>query len=287
MTDTTGPLGPTMRHLCVCADDFGMSPGINAAVLELAELGKISATSGMVRRGAWAAGARALRRLDATRLDVGLHLDLTRPDTPDGPEPGLAGLIARTYTRTVFSPVLHADIRDQFTRFEDAMGRAPAFVDGHRHVHQFPVVRELLVDEIVRRYPESPPWVRYTAPGAWSGPDRLKARVIHALGGARLAALAAEHGIPVSRRLLGVYDFTGDVQGYEARLADWLAACRTGDVLMCHPSTGIQPGDPHGSARMREYAVLRALSLPPQGQAGAIAITPLSQVFRRGELAHA
>ena len=57
MTDTTGPLGPTMRHLCVCADDFGMSPGINAAVLELAELGKISATSGMVRRGAWAAGA--------------------------------------------------------------------------------------------------------------------------------------------------------------------------------------------------------------------------------------
>jgi hypothetical protein len=38
---------------------------------------------------------------------------------------------------------------------------------------------------------------------------------------------------------------------------------------------------------MREYAVLRALSLPPQGQAGAIAITPLSQVFRRGELAHA
>lgn len=287
MTDTSGPPGPTLRHLCVCADDFGMSTGVNAAVLDLAELGKISATSGMVRRGAWATGARALRRLDSARLDVGLHLDLTRPETPDGPEPGLAGLIARTYSRTVFSPVLYADIRDQFTRFEDAMGRPPAYVDGHRHVHQFPVVRELLVDEILRRYPTSPPWVRYTAPGSRRGPDRLKARVIHALGGAGLAALATKHGIPVSRRLLGVYDFTGDIQSYERHLAEWLAACRTGDVLMCHPSTSIQPGDPHGAARMREYAVLRALSLQGHGQAGEIAITPLSQVLRHGELAHA
>jgi predicted glycoside hydrolase/deacetylase ChbG (UPF0249 family) len=288
MTDTSGPQRPTTtRYLCVCADDFGMSLGVNSAVLDLVELGKVSATSGMVRRGAWAAGARALRGLDPARLDVGLHLDLTRPGTPDGPEPGLAGLIARTWTRTVFTPALYADIRDQFTRFEDAMGRAPAFVDGHRHVHQFPVVRDLLVEEIVRRYGASPPWVRYTAPGSNGGPDRLKARVIHALGGARLAALATRHGIPVSRRLLGVYDFTGDLQSYERHLADWLAACRTGDVLMCHPSAGIQPGDPHGSARMREYAVLRTLALAPHERPGPIAIAPLSRLLQRGELVHA
>lgn len=288
MTDTSGPQRPTTtRYLCVCADDFGLSPGVNSAVLDLVELGKVSATSGMVRRGAWAAGARALRRLDPAQLDVGLHLDLTRPDTLEGPEPGLAGLIARTWTRTVFTPALYADIRDQFTRFEDAMGRAPAFVDGHRHVHQFPVVRDLLVEEIVRRYGASPPWVRYTAPGCNGGPDRLKARIIHALGGARLAALATRHGIPVSRRLLGVYDFTGDMQSYERHLTEWLAACRTGDVLMCHPSAGVQPGDPHGSARMREYAVLRDLALPLHGRAAPIAIAPLSQLLQRGELVHA
>lgn len=283
MTDTTGPLEPTMRHLCVCADDFGMGPGINAAVLELAELGKISATSGMVRRSAWAAGARALRRLDATRLDVGLHLDLTRPDTPDGPEPGLAGLIARTYTRTVFSPVLHADIRDQFTRFEDAMGRAPAFVDGHRHVHQFPVVRELLVQEIARRYPSSPPWIRNTAPGFRQGPDRLKAEIIHALGGARLAALAERRGIPTSSRLLGVYGFSGDINSHEQRLREWLSASRTGDVLMCHPSAGLMPGDPHGGARLREYTALLALE-PAQALRDAggseVTLAPLTRCLQ-------
>ncbi|REN21420.1 ChbG/HpnK family deacetylase, partial [Mycobacterium tuberculosis] len=97
--------------------------------------GKISATSGMVRREAWLAGAKVLRRLDPAQFDAGLHLDLTRPARAGGPEPGLGGLLARTYTRTIFAPGLQADIRDQFTRFEDAMGRAPAFVDGHRHVH--------------------------------------------------------------------------------------------------------------------------------------------------------
>ena len=66
------------RYLCICADDFGMSAGINSAVLDLAEQGKISATGGMVRREAWLAGARMLRRLDPAQFDAGLHLDLTR-----------------------------------------------------------------------------------------------------------------------------------------------------------------------------------------------------------------
>jgi len=254
-----------------------MSAGINSAVFDLAELGRISATSGMVRRDEWRAGAMVLRRIDPARLDVGLHLDLTRPVRAGGNEPGLLGLLARTYTHTVFAPGLQADIRDQFTRFEDAMGRAPAFIDGHRHVHQLPVVRELLVEEIARRYAASPPWVRNTAPGWRHGPGRWKARGIHALGGARLAALAAQRGIPMSRHLLGVYDFSGDMQRHEQRLSEWLAACRTGDVLMCHPSIGIMPGDPHGAARLREYAVLRGLKLAADGEGGGVALAPLSR----------
>jgi predicted glycoside hydrolase/deacetylase ChbG (UPF0249 family) len=269
------------RHICICADDFGMGAGINAAVIDLAGQGKLSATSAMVRRGAWLAGARALGRIAPAQLDVGLHLDLTPPARPDGPEPGLAGLLARTYTRTASVPALRADIRDQFTRFEDAMGRGPAFVDGHRHVHQFPVVRELVLEEIAQRYPTAPPWVRGTAPGWRHGPGRWKAALVHALGGPGMEALAAQRGIPMSRRLLGVYDFSGDACGYAQRVADWLAACRNGDVLMCHPAAGTHAGDPHGAARLREYSVLHALVLPPPGRDGGIALSPLSRLLQR------
>jgi predicted glycoside hydrolase/deacetylase ChbG (UPF0249 family) len=275
-------MSEALRYLCICADDFGMSAGINSAVFDLAEQGKISAASCMVRRDAWLTGTRMLRRIDPARFDAGLHLDLTRPARAGGTEPGLFGLLAQTYTRTVFAPGLQADIRDQLTRFEDAMGRAPAFVDGHRHVHQFPVVRDLLVEEIARRYAAAPPWIRSTAPGLRQGPERLKARVIHALGGARLATLAAQRGIPMSSHLLGVYDFSGDMQQHEQRLSEWISVCNTGDVLMCHPSAGIEPGDPHGAARLREYALLRELVLATQDDSSGIALAPLSQHLRRG-----
>jgi len=285
MTETVGTLpSAASRHLCICADDFGMSMGINSAIFDLAERGKISATSGMVRRSAWQGGAGTLRRFDAGRLDVGLHLDLTRPAVTDGAEPGLAGLIARTCMRAVEAQALRADIRDQLDRFEDAMGCPPAFVDGHRHVHQLPVVRELLVEEIVRRYPMPRPWLRCTA-AATSGPAAggIKAGIIHALGGASLRALARQHGIPVSRGLLGVYDFSGSAADYRRRLSGWIAVSRSGDVLMCHPSAGRMPGDPHGAARLREYAVLRELKVPVSTPFGEVDVAPLSRLVRVGE----
>ena len=272
------------RRLCICVDDFGLSAGVNSAVFDLAERARISATSGMVRRSGWTAGARVLRHLPTERLDVGLHLDLTRPETVDGPEPGLLGLLARTYSRTVFAAALQSDIRNQLDRFEDAMGRAPTFIDGHRHVHQLPVVRALLVEEIARRYAASPPWIRGTAPGPSPGAGgRFKAGLIHALGGKAMATMAAAHGIPTSRRLLGVYDFSGDARGYEKRLGDWLAACRTGDVLMCHPSAGMVSGDPIGAARLREYAVLRAMAWPAAGDVMLVPFSQLAQHVRIGE----
>ncbi|CAN7682805.1 ChbG/HpnK family deacetylase [Variovorax paradoxus] len=287
MTEASGiQPTPASRHLCVCADDFGMSIGINSAVFDLAERGAISATSGMVRRSAWKGGACALRHFDTSRLDVGLHLDLTRPAIADGAEPGLAGLIARTCMRTVYAQALRADIRDQLDRFEDAMGYAPAFVDGHRHVHQLPVVRELLVEEISRRYPAPRPWLRCTAaaaPGAAAG--GIKAGIIHALGGASLRALARRHGIPVSRGLVGVYDFSGSAADYRRRLSAWIAASRSGDVLMCHPSAGLLPSDPHGAARLREYAVLRELEFPVSTLFGEVDIAPLSHLLRMDESA--
>jgi hypothetical protein len=276
----TAPEGT--RPVCICADDFGMGHAINEAVLALVEHERLSAVGCMVRRAAWSSGARLLRRLDRQRTDIGLHLDLTPPAAPGGREPGLLGLLVAPRLRPAARQAIQAEIRTQLARFEDAMGRAPAFVDGHRHVHQFAGVRELLVAELARRYPDAPPWLRSTEPGWRRGSDGFKAGVIHRLGGAALAALAREHGIPTSRRLLGVYGFSGDGQAYRARLLAWLAVAGRGDVLMCHPSLGRVPGDPHGAARMREYAVLRALALPAAGEPGAIRIAPLSAVLQGG-----
>ena len=265
------------RFLCICADDFGMSEGINAAVLDLVVRGAICAASCMVLRGAWASGAAEARQVDPAVADLGLHLELNRPPSDSPSEPALSGLIAAGYLGLLRPGAVRAQIREQLARFEDAMGRPPAFVDGHRHVHQLPVVREALVEELAVRYGIAAPWLRNTAPAAPRLFPRTKADVIFALGGRRLRALAAERGIATSRALLGVYGFDGGAEAYRHRLQQWIATCRSGDVLLCHPSLGDAAPVPHDAARRHEYAVLRTLAFPAETDAGRVLLRPFSR----------
>ena len=266
------------QQLCICADDFGMTPGINAAVLDLIERRKLGATGCLVLREAWRAGATALCSVQPAHADVGLHLDLTPPLIAGDDEPGLGPLWLRTFSRTTSRRRLQGAIADQLSRFEDGMGRAPAFVDGHRHVHQLPVVRRALLDELARRYADAPPWLRNTRPRAARGADAFKARVIHAMGGRALARDAARRSVPMSRALLGVYDFTGGDAAYRRRLQGWLSVARSGDVLMCHPSAGDGAATPHDAARIAEYRVLAAMTFPwTSGTGAVVTLAPLSQ----------
>ena len=58
--------------------------------------------------------------------------------------------------------LLRTEIAAQLDTFTQALGRAPAYIDGHQHVHQLPVVRTLLLEEIARRYPAAALWLRST-----------------------------------------------------------------------------------------------------------------------------
>ncbi|MEO5738734.1 MAG: ChbG/HpnK family deacetylase [Variovorax sp.] len=264
-----------LRYLCICADDFGLSEGINGAVMDLAARGRISATGCMVRRHHWTSGARELRQLDPAKIDVGLHLDLDFPALRGGHEGRLVPLIAASYFGKLNAGRVRLEIQEQLDLFEQSMDRAPAFVDGHRHVHQLPVVREMLIEELSQRYRSAPPWLRNTACNTRGARLPDKAGLVHLFGGAAFAELASRHGLPLSRNLLGVYPFSADDIGYGRYLATWLAAFQTGDVLMCHPSLGDFPEVPHGAARMREYQVLRNC-VALHGGAGKFDIAPLS-----------
>ena len=247
-----------MNRVYICVDDCGLNASVNAAVTDLAANDCISATGLLVWRQASEQAAVALRSPVCRRLQVGLHLDLGSLTGPAGTDGRLSSLIAASYSGMLRPQAVRLVVNAQLQRFEDLMGRAPAFVDGHQHVHQLPVVRQVLVQEIVRRYTHRPPWLRVTAPPVERRIPRRKQDVIFTLGGRALRALAARHKLPISRRLLGVYDFKGTEEDYSRRLQGWMAQNRPGDVLMCHPAVGPTEGDPHSEARRNEYAVLSA-----------------------------
>lgn len=273
MTASVGP-----RRLCICADDYGMSAGINAAVLNLAERGRISATGCMVLRSAWKAGAQRLGALSPLLLDTGLHLDLSHLPGRDGADSSLGRLIAACYARAVDRTWLREQVRMQLSMFEDAMGRAPSFVDGHRHVHQLPVVRDILVQEMSDRYASQPPWLRSTAPERTTRWLR-KQDLIYALGGRALRRLARQHAMPTNRRLLGVYAFD-DAVPYRRLLGGWVDACADRDVLMCHPSLSRLPSDPIAEARCREYRALNVFDAAAYAaESRPVTISPLSRIL--------
>jgi hypothetical protein len=129
---------PAMRRIVLCIDDYALRPGVDAAVLELAARGLVSATSCLVGSPRWPAAAAALRAVDRSNLDVGLHLDFTEAPFDASLRHGLGDFIARAYLRRLPADRLAREIRAQFDAFEQAMGRAPDHVDGHQHVHQLP-----------------------------------------------------------------------------------------------------------------------------------------------------
>jgi predicted glycoside hydrolase/deacetylase ChbG (UPF0249 family) len=254
----------TRRKICICVDDYGLHDGINMAALDLFRLGRISAVSCLVDGPAWLSGVKALRGVDA-QPEMGLHLNFTEHlGQKFGPQ-SLPRLVFLAYSHQLDRSALKRDIQRQLERFESAMSRAPDFIDGHQHVHQFPVIREVLFEVLNARFASDKPWLRSTcAPRNASVlepfPARFKSWMIEYLGAAAFGRLAKHHGYPQNSHLLGVYGFDLSEKTYLRHLGKWFNHAVSGDVLMCHPSLNGAWDDQILAARNREYRVLTGYS---------------------------
>ncbi|TFY96687.1 ChbG/HpnK family deacetylase [Ramlibacter humi] len=273
-----GPPAPGPRRIAVCVDDFGLHPGVADASSRLADQGRISAVSCMPGAPAWPAGAPELRRLQQRGIELGLHLDLTEHPLDAHLRGGLRTWLLRAFTGRVDRDRLRREIDAQLDRFETDTGTAPAYVDGHQHVHQLPLVRAVLVDALRARYPARLPWLRSTLAG--ENPPGAKARIVQLLGAQGLTELAHRNGIGQNGRLLGIYDFSGGPGRYEALLAGWLRCAADGDLLVCHPATGAPPDDPIGPARRSEYQVLAGPGFGELLLNGNVRIEPLRAILQ-------
>ena len=145
----------TPNRVLLCADDYGLAPGVNEAICDLIAAGRLTATSVMSLCPHWRDGAAPLKDL-ADKADVGLHFTLTdQPPlgampslAPEGRLPPLGALMKRSYTGGLDAAEIRAELARQIDAFTDAWGGPPAYIDGHQHVHQLPTVREAVADAL-------------------------------------------------------------------------------------------------------------------------------------------
>ena len=228
----------------LCADDYGLAPGLGRAIRALIEQGRLQATGCMTGSPYWPDEAALLRPLEG-KAEFGVHLTLT-DHKPLGPMPGLApdgrfpsvgSLVKRAVLRRLDKAEIAAELERQVDAFEASMGRAPDFLDGHHHAHQLPIIRDVVVDLWRRRLKARGGWVR----SCWENPlsiarrgiDPIRATIIALLGLGLRRKLQAE-GAPHNRSFRGVYDFSGKV-AYGELFRIFTEAPPAGTLVMCHP----------------------------------------------------
>ena len=225
------------RRLALCADDFGLALAISAGIARLAHAGRLNAISCLTNGHHWASNSRLLDGL-AAEVDIGLHLNFTegRPLSAalarHWPSlPSLPALIARAHLGALPHAALRAEVQAQLEAFVRVRGVAPAFVDGHQHVHHLPMLRGVVLELIDSVQPR--PAVRSTGRVRGPGAD-LKRWLIERTGGRALARALARRGVAHNAALLGAYDFIDP--DYRALMQGWLAAVPAeGGLLFCHP----------------------------------------------------
>ncbi|MBF0310504.1 MAG: ChbG/HpnK family deacetylase [Magnetococcales bacterium] len=262
--------------ITLCADDYGLAPGVGRAIRSLVAANRLSATSCMTLSPFWPEEAALLRPL-GHRVEVGLHLTLTdHPPlgampklAPDGRLPSLPRLMALAYGRRLDAAEVAGEIERQFAAFDLHFGRAPAFIDGHQHVHQLPVIGSLLLEHYQNRWPASAnpkPWIRRCTeplPAIWRrGVSPLKASLISLMGLSQTRRLRRA-GIPGNNGFRGVRDFK--TSGFASLLESFISPPLEGALIMCHPGYAdaiLAGADAVVGEREEEYAALAGDALP-------------------------
>jgi len=260
-----------LRRIWLCADDYGISHSVDAAIRDLIVRGRLNATSVMVTAPGFnrseAIALDVLNSGDARRVSIGLHVTLTAPFRPlsagfrplrDGAFLPLEQMLLRGTLRLLRPKALAAEVAAQLEAFVAAFGRAPDFVDGHQHVHLFPQVRDAVLQAVKQKAPQA--WVRQcgrAVPLTRRLADR-KGLLLDWLS-RKFRRRAAGIGVATNPAFAGTYDFATEPPDYAALFKSFLEQLPRDGVVMCHPGmvdAELVRLDPLTTLREREYAFL-------------------------------
>ena len=232
-----------IRRIWLCADDYGMAPGVNDAIRQLITRRRINATSVMMAATHLGDGeAQALAELNAgeQRAAIGLHVTLTAPFKPlsEGFAPARDGcflplneMMRLAMTRRLVEEALAIEIATQLRAFLETFGRLPDFLDGHQHVQLLPQVRNAFLKVASETAPNA--WVRQCGRAGGRRQHDRKSLVLDVLS-LGFKSQAARHGLSTNPAFAGAYGFTANAR-ISLIFPRFLKGLPDGGLIMCHP----------------------------------------------------
>ncbi len=253
-----------MKKIILCADDYGQNQSISQAIITLLEKNRLSATSCMTTAPFWCEHAHWLQPIK-NKVDIGLHFNLTegQPLTKSQPFMPLAKLLRKAHWRMLNPITIKAELNAQLDLFENAMGKLPDFIDGHQHVHQLPVIRQVLLNVYEERLRKQGSYIRcvYDPNVILRLGSRyyIKNLIIQLLtAGASFKKALVERKIAHNSSFAGVYQFS-DATYYPTIFPRFLDQIRDQGIIMCHPGLhGTTDADVIAHSRYHEFKYLQS-----------------------------
>jgi predicted glycoside hydrolase/deacetylase ChbG (UPF0249 family) len=282
-----------MTRLIVNADDFGQTPGINRAVLELHKAGLLTSATLMARAAATDQAIEIAR--STPTLGVGCHVVLSdgQPILPPNQIPslldqstkcfipGLAVFLGRLFTGRIRAEEIEAEATAQI-HYLQSRGVRVTHVDTHKHTHMFPrVLRPILrgaracgVHSV--RNPFEPAWaIRATA-----GTGMVRGVQVSLLRNFQSTwhRILAEEGFATTSGTLGV-SATGALDS--VRLRRLLGSIPAGTwELVTHP--GYNDADlARARTRLRASRDIERQALPVLREFPGLSLIPFNELARQ------
>lgn len=239
-----------LKKIILCADDFGQNDPISTAIISLVKEERLSAVSCLSTEKDWQTHGPLLKEL-SHKVDIGLHFNLTHGQ---GNFASLNHWILKSLTRQVDSNFIKKTLHEQLDKFESVMQRAPDFIDGHQHVHSFPVIREAFAKTVKERYPNTPPYIRAITPLLGKVDRQIKPLILRGIS-QNFTKTLNHNMLPHNKHFAGVYSLTPTAP-YRDLMRSWLKNAQTGTLIMCHPGATTSLPDSIKEARVQEYQYL-------------------------------
>lgn len=241
--------------MIICADDYGISPAVNAGIIELVERKRISAVSCMMVGPYVSEAMEELKSLRA-EVDIGLHLVLTKEtplvpkqkktSIPDDHENFLSfnKLLTNSFCKLINYDSVFKEVVGQINCFMEYFGRYPDYIDGHQHIQQLPVIRNAIKDAIVDVIKNnSRIYVRICQlPQGWLWTKGISFSRSLALGNFFISLpakstgdLLTKNSIPHNRYLLGYYNYEGGKKFEDVFQRYLTLKPEDKDIFFCHP----------------------------------------------------
>jgi predicted glycoside hydrolase/deacetylase ChbG (UPF0249 family) len=247
------------KKIIICADDFGMSDNINKGIISLLEKKIINATSCMTNMPAFVQGIKNLNKTYNESIYVGIHLNLTEgmPFTQakslrkDNRFLSLSKLLIKSEFRLINYDDVYSELKEQVNKFVNEWGDLPDFIDGHQHIHHFPIIRNAVVNlyKEFNMY-EKQTYIRSTCS---INKSDFKSKIIYYSGAKKFNDLLIKNNIKHNTSFAGIYSLGSDKENFREIMLNAYQEIKDGGLIMCHPSIDVDVKDSISQSRVEEF----------------------------------